>query len=75
MILSGLLPFVFAILDSTTAAIALLLVIASRMVSAISSRSLLIDALLHPISTIIFIYLLIYSNFFKKQITWKGRAV
>jgi cellulose synthase/poly-beta-1,6-N-acetylglucosamine synthase-like glycosyltransferase len=75
MILSGLLPFVFAILDSTTATIALLLVIASRMVSAISSRSLLIDALLHPISTIIFIYLLIYSNFFKKQITWKGRAV
>lgn len=75
MILSGLLPFVFAILDSTTATIALLLVIASRMVSAISSKSLLIDALLHPISTIIFIYLLIYSNFFKKQITWKGRTV
>ena len=75
MIVSGLLPFIFAIVGSTTATIALLLVIASRMVSAISSRSLLIDALLHPISTIVFTYLLIYSYFFKKQIMWKGRAI
>jgi cellulose synthase/poly-beta-1,6-N-acetylglucosamine synthase-like glycosyltransferase len=75
MAISGLLPFIYAILESTTATIALLLVISSRIVSAISSKSLLIDALLHPISTIAFIYLLIYSNFFKKQITWKGRAV
>jgi hypothetical protein len=55
--------------------IALLLVIASRMVSAFSSRSLLIDALLHPISTIVFLYLLIYSNLYRKQIMWKGRSL
>jgi hypothetical protein len=52
-----------------------LMVIASRIVSAISSRSLLIDALLHPISALLFIYLLIYSNLFHSRITWKGRPV
>ena len=75
MAISGLLPFIFAITGSTVATIALLLVIASRLVSALSSRSLLIDALLHPISTVVFIYLLIYSNLYRKQITWKGRSL
>jgi hypothetical protein len=50
-------------------------VIASRLVSAFSSRSLLIDALLHPISTVVFIYLLLYSNLYRRQITWKGRSL
>jgi hypothetical protein len=53
----------------------LLMIIASRIVSAISSRSLLIDALLHPISALLFIYLLIYSNLFRSKIMWKGRPV
>lgn len=75
MAISGVLPFIYAVSGSTVAMIALLLVIASRMVSAFSSRSLLIDALLHSISTIIFIYLLLYSNLFHKQITWKGRSL
>jgi cellulose synthase/poly-beta-1,6-N-acetylglucosamine synthase-like glycosyltransferase len=75
MALSGLLPFIFAITGSTVATIALLLVIASRLVSAFSSRSLLIDALLHPISTVVFIYLLLYSNLYRRQITWKGRSL
>jgi cellulose synthase/poly-beta-1,6-N-acetylglucosamine synthase-like glycosyltransferase len=75
MALSGLLPFIYAITGSTVATIALLLVIASRLVSAFSSRSLLIDALLHPISTVVFIYLLLYSNLYRKQITWKGRSL
>ena len=75
MIVSGLIPFIFSITGSTTAAIALLLIISSRMVSALSSRSLLIDALLHPISSILFVYLLIYSNLFRKNIMWKGRTL
>jgi cellulose synthase/poly-beta-1,6-N-acetylglucosamine synthase-like glycosyltransferase len=75
MVISGLLPLIYAMSGSTVATIALLLVIASRMVSAFSSRSLLIDALLHPISTIVFIYLLLYSNLFRKQIRWKGRSL
>ena len=75
MIISGLTPFIFAFTGSTTAAIALLLIIASRIVSALSSRSLLIDALLHPISSILFVYLLIYSNLFRKKIMWKGRSL
>lgn len=75
MIVSGLIPFIFSFAGSTTAAIALLLIIASRMVSALSFRSLLIDALLHPVSSILFVYLLIYSNLFRKKIMWKGRSL
>ena len=75
MAISGLLPFIFAITGSTVATIALLLVISSWLVSAFSARSLLIDALLHPISTVVFIYLLLYSNLYRKQITWKGRSL
>jgi cellulose synthase/poly-beta-1,6-N-acetylglucosamine synthase-like glycosyltransferase len=75
MAISGLLPFIFSFFGSTMATAALFLVVTSRVVSAISSRSLIIDSLLHPISTIVFIYLLIYSNFFHSKITWKGRSI
>jgi cellulose synthase/poly-beta-1,6-N-acetylglucosamine synthase-like glycosyltransferase len=73
--ISGLLPFIGALTGSSIATASLLLVIASRMISALSSRSLMMDALLHPISTIVFIYLLAYSNLSRGKITWKGRAV
>ena len=75
MAISGLLPFIYSFFGSTVATAALLLVVTSRVVSSISSRSLIIDSLLHPISTIVFIYLLIYSNFFHSKITWKGRSI
>jgi cellulose synthase/poly-beta-1,6-N-acetylglucosamine synthase-like glycosyltransferase len=73
--ISGLLPFIGALGGSSIATASLLLVIASRMISALSSRSLMVDALLHPISTVVFIYLLAYSNLSRGKITWKGRAV
>lgn len=73
--ISGFLPLIGALEGSSIATASLLLVITSRMISALSSRSLMIDALLHPISTIVFIYLLMYSNFSRGAITWKGRAV
>lgn len=75
MVVSGILPFIFSVAGSPIATASLLMVIASRIVSAISSRSLLIDALLHPVSVLLFIYLLIYSNLFHSKITWKGRPV
>ena len=75
MAVSGILPFIGSIAGSPIATASLLMVIASRIISAISSRSLLIDALLHPISALFFIYLLIYSNFFHSKITWKGRSI
>ena len=75
MAISGLLPFIYSFFGSPMATTALLLVITSRVVSAISSRSLIIDSLLHPISTVFFIYLLIYSNFFHTKIMWKGRSI
>lgn len=75
MVISGIVPLAYAFTGSSLGSVALFLVIASRIISALSSRSLAIDALMHPISTIIFIYLLIYSNLFHKQITWKGRSL
>jgi cellulose synthase/poly-beta-1,6-N-acetylglucosamine synthase-like glycosyltransferase len=75
MVISGLLPFIYSFFGSPMATAALLLVVTSRVVSAISSRSLIIDSLLHAISTLVFIYLLIYSNFFHSKITWKGRPI
>ena len=75
MAVSAILPFIASIAGSPIATASLLMVTASRIVSAISSRSLLIDALLHPISALLFIYLLIYSNLFHSKITWKGRPV
>jgi cellulose synthase/poly-beta-1,6-N-acetylglucosamine synthase-like glycosyltransferase len=75
MAVSGILPFIGSIAGSPIATASLLMVIASRIVSAMSSRSLLIDALLHPISALFFIYLLIYSNLFHSKITWKGRSI
>ena len=75
MAVSGILPFIGSIAGSPIATASLLMVIASRIVSAMSSRSLLIDALLHPISALFFIYLLIYSNLFDSKITWKGRSI
>jgi cellulose synthase/poly-beta-1,6-N-acetylglucosamine synthase-like glycosyltransferase len=75
MAVSGILPLIGSIAGSPIATASLLMVIASRIISAISSRSLLIDALLHPISTLFFIYLLIYSNLFHSKITWKGRSI
>lgn len=73
--LSGIVPFLFSFGGSTVATISLLLVIASRFISAVAFRSLLIDALLHPISALIFIYLLFYSNFYGSTITWKDRPL
>ncbi|CAB4636135.1 unannotated protein [freshwater metagenome] len=73
--ISGFIPLIGAVAGSTIATTSFILVIASRMISALSSRSLMIDALLHPISTIVFIYLLAYSNLLRGKITWKGRAV
>jgi cellulose synthase/poly-beta-1,6-N-acetylglucosamine synthase-like glycosyltransferase len=75
MAVSGILPFIGSIAGSPIATASLLMVIASRIISAISSRSLLIDALLHPISALFFIYLLIYSNLFHSKIMWKGRSI
>jgi hypothetical protein len=75
MAISAVVPFIYSIAGSSIATAALLLVLASRVVSAISSRSLLIDGLLHPISALFFIYLLIYSNLFHSKIMWKGRPV
>ena len=75
MAVSGILPFIGSIAGSPIATASLLMVIVSRIISAISSRSLLIDALLHPISALFFIYLLIYSNLFHSKIMWKGRSI
>jgi cellulose synthase/poly-beta-1,6-N-acetylglucosamine synthase-like glycosyltransferase len=75
LMVTGILPFLLAFSGSELAAVALLIGVASRIVSAASTRGVVIDSFLHPISSLFFIYLIIYSLFFRSRITWKGRSV
>jgi hypothetical protein len=45
------------------------------MMSAGRARTKIIDSLLHPISSTLFIYLIFYSYFMRGNIQWKGRTV
>jgi hypothetical protein len=53
----------------------LIAVIATRFLSALTSSSRVRDAILHPLSAILFLYLLYYSWSHRSHMQWKGRTV
>jgi glycosyltransferase involved in cell wall biosynthesis len=75
MIFSALLPLFFAITGNLLGIAALIAVIATRFLSALTSSSRVRDAILHPLSAILFLYLLYYSWSHRSHIQWKGRTV
>jgi hypothetical protein len=75
MIVSGILPLVYSLTGNFLAITALLAVIATRALSAISSSSRIRDAFLHPVSALLFLYLLYYSWSHRSQVQWKGRTI
>ena len=75
MIVSGILPLVYSLTGNFLAIAALLAVIATRALSAISSSSRIRDAFLHPVSALLFLYLLYYSWSHRSQVQWKGRTI
>ena len=75
LFLTGILPLLGAIAGFTTGFYALEFVIISRIIAARVSRGRFLDAFLHPISTLILIYLIIYSWSARGKVQWKGRTL
>jgi glycosyltransferase involved in cell wall biosynthesis len=75
MVATGVLPLLYALDGDLLAIAALIAIIATRIVSAISSGSRIRDSFLHPASVAIFIYLLYFSWSNRGKTQWKGRTV
>jgi cellulose synthase/poly-beta-1,6-N-acetylglucosamine synthase-like glycosyltransferase len=75
MVATGLLPLFYSLDGDLLAIGALIAIIATRLISAISSASRIRDSFLHPVSTLLFIYLLYFSWSNRGKTQWKGRTV
>jgi cellulose synthase/poly-beta-1,6-N-acetylglucosamine synthase-like glycosyltransferase len=75
MAFSGLLPFFYALQGNPLAIAAAISITATRALSAVASSTRVRDALLHPLSVTLFLYLLYYSWAHRGNAQWKGRAV
>ena len=73
--LTGIAPLLFALTGSLWGWLAFALIVSTRILSAIRSRTRPIDSLFHPISSTLLIYLIVYSHLMRGEITWKGRAI
>ena len=75
MFISGIVPFIYSLSGNVIAIAASFAIIATRVISALSSSSRVRDAFLHPLSALFFLYLLYFSWSNRSQIKWKGRTV
>ena len=75
MALSAIIPMLYSLSGNFLALAALIAVVATRMLSAYSSSSRIRDCFLHPISALLFLYLLYYSWSHRSQVQWKGRTI
>jgi glycosyltransferase involved in cell wall biosynthesis len=75
MALSAIVPLLYSLGGNFLALAALIAVVATRILSAYSSLSRIRDCFLHPISALLFLYLLYYSWSHRSQVQWKGRTV
>ena len=73
--LTGVLPILLALSGSIIAWLSYFCIVFTRLLSAIRSRSNPMYALLHPLSSLLLIYLIAYSWRNKGEIQWKGRTV
>ena len=71
----GILPFVLFLNGYLIGFILFLLSVLTRELSALRSRSNPIYAFLHPLSSALLIYLIIYSWSKRGKVQWKGRTV
>jgi glycosyltransferase involved in cell wall biosynthesis len=75
MVATGLLPLFSALNGDLIAIAALIAIIATRVISALSSASRIRDSFLHPASVLLFLYLLYFSWSNRGKTQWKGRTV
>jgi glycosyltransferase involved in cell wall biosynthesis len=75
LFLTGILPLLGVIAGFTAGFYALEFVIISRIIAARISGGRFLDTFLHPISTLMLIYLIIYSWSARGKVQWKGRTL
>ena len=75
LFLTGIAPLIAAITGSTIGWYAYAAVTLTRVMSSIKAGKNPLDALLHPISSALLIYLIIYSWLMRGQVQWKGRTL
>jgi hypothetical protein len=72
---TALVPLIAAIDGNLLGLAALLAIIGTRIVSAAASGTRIRDAFLHPVSALLFIYLLYFSWSNRGKTQWKGRTL
>ena len=72
---TGIAPALIAIAGYRLGLISYLLIALTRLLSAIRSKGRYLDSLLHPISSALLIYLIIYSWRARGYVMWKGRTL
>lgn len=75
LVLTGIIPIIAAATGSPFGWLAFEAILISRLLSAKITRANLFDSLLHPISSALLIFLIIYSWLMRGRIQWKGRTV
>ena len=75
LFLTGIYPLLAIIAGFSAGFYVLEFVIVSRIIAARISGARFIDTLLHPISSLLLIYLIIYSWSARGKVLWKGRAI
>ena len=73
--ITGVLPVILIFLGSPVGWFVYLTIVSTRALSAVRAKSAPIYAFLHPISSLILIYLITYSWNRRGAIQWKGRTV
>jgi hypothetical protein len=75
LFLTGIAPLIAGITGSYLAWYAYAAVTLTRAMSSIKTGKNGVDAFLHPISSALLIYLIIYSWLMRGQVQWKGRTL
>ena len=75
LFLTGIAPLIAGITGSAIGWYAYAAVTLTRVMSSIKAGKNPLDALLHPISSALLIYLIIYSWLMRGQVQWKGRTL
>jgi hypothetical protein len=75
LFLTGIAPLIAGITGSYVAWYAYAAVTLTRAMSSIKTGKNGVDAFLHPISSALLIYLIIYSWLMRGQVQWKGRTL
>ena len=75
LLLTGIAPLIAGITGSTIGWYAYAAVTLTRVMSSIKTFKNPLDALLHPISSALLIYLIIYSWLMRGHVQWKGRTL